>query len=92
MSVTIDPVTGLHAEDCDCIPCQTGYAPTPRERETALRSVMAAKLKAERAAKAAPPPKRPGWVSRYMPPVPDHRPYTPEQLADLDQLKRSFRR
>jgi|WetSurMetagenome_2_1015567.scaffolds.fasta_scaffold01699_3 hypothetical protein len=43
MSVRTDD-TGLHADDCGCMLCETGYRPTDRERETARRSLARAAL------------------------------------------------
>jgi hypothetical protein len=40
MTVRTD-ATGLHAEDCECPTCETGYRPTELERAVARRSLEA---------------------------------------------------
>jgi hypothetical protein len=54
--------TGLHAIDCDCVTCETGYRPTALERAVGQRALAARRRDEERrakeAAKDAPPPRR----------------------------------
>lgn len=91
--VTVDE-TGLHAEGCDCALCETGYRPSPQERAVARRALEARRRAAERIAQGKPavasPP--PYYRTHFFRPTPDHRPYTEEELADLERMRREFKR
>jgi hypothetical protein len=83
MSVRTDE-TGLHAEDCPCLLCETGYRPTPRERELARRAYLAAKRAREAALNPEQPPKpaRAMLPAYKMPP-----PLTAEELELMRKMR-----
>jgi hypothetical protein len=62
--------TGLHAEECSCVICETGYRPTRLERATARRALalqrQAEQIEAE-AKRKAEEAKRPRQFMRPMP-------------------------
>jgi hypothetical protein len=77
--------TGLHAVECECVLCDTGYRPTELERSTARRALAlqrAALAKLARLPAAAPLPREAG--PRYV-----QRP-TPEQFEELRKLREGF--
>lgn len=81
---------GDHAEDCPCERCEAGFGPTPRQRDASRRAFFAAATAKAKLQEQAT--RGQGWVSRPMPRVPDHRPYSPEELADLERMRKDFRR
>lgn len=95
MSVRTDD-TGLHAEDCDCLLCETGYRPTDREREVARRSLARAAMAiAELQGKPAERPSvRLSHTVRPMTRVPP--PMSPDELKamekDIRKMREGFKR
>lgn len=84
MSGVLTDETGLHAEECDCPRCEAGYRPTALERSAAHRAwrlQQAARARIE--APPVPPPRA------ALPSYPMPRPYTAEELADMDQELRA---
>lgn len=86
--------TGLHAEDCGCLRCETGFRPTPGERAAARRALAEVeRLKEARAAResgrAVP---ELGRARRALPSYVVPPPPTPEQAAELAELRERFRR
>lgn len=78
--------TGLHSVECGCERCEAGYRPTDLERSAARRALalqLAARARIE--ARNAPPPAP--APRRDLPSYPMPRPYTAEELADLDRMK-----
>ncbi len=92
MSVRTDE-TGLHAEDCACLLCETGFRPTPEQRAVARRAHwQAEEAKRRLLAKAAEPQPvaRLSHTVRPMTRVPP--PMTPEELAALRADVEAFRK
>jgi len=92
MSVLTDE-TGYHAEDCECQLCETGYRLSPEERRPARLAHQRAQAARARLLSPAPTSQREESAAHAA-----HRAahaafpeYTPEQLAELDELKRQRR-
>jgi hypothetical protein len=91
MSVITDE-TGLHARECACLRCESGYRPTDRERELAwrvFREAQAARARLLASPVAAKPVARLSHTVRPMTPVPP--PMSREELAllraDVERFK-----
>jgi hypothetical protein len=88
--------TGLHAHDCECVRCATGYRPTELERMVARRALMqrvAAQAKESRAeirarghaALVAATEQKIGEMRAFTPPSPEER---AAMRADLEAMKK----
>ena len=82
--------TGLHAVDCDCVTCETGYRPTELERAAARRSL--AIRKADEAKRAAAKVEEPKKVRPRLEPPKSITPLTAEQWAELERMRKEIRR
>ena len=78
--------TGLHSIDCECVRCDAGYKPTPGEREVARRALAHRLAAAARAAAGEEPPP----VRHYLRGYPPIRKPTPEEWAELEQLRKGI--
>lgn len=83
--------TGLHAVDCECVRCESGYRPTELERAAARRTLALRNARlAAIARKAGDTEPKPARATLLAPVIP--RPMSAEDLAamadDVLRMKR----
>lgn len=79
--------TGLHAVECECVRCDSGYRPTELERSAARRALVlqrAALAKLARPPAAAPLPRVVGPRVVCKP--------TPEEFEELRKLREELKK